>query len=125
MSCRKLRDGSLLVEYKQAKQLSRLQELSLFNNIPVSVPPHRTLNSSKSVVSCYDLKDMPEKEICENLAGQGVCAVRRIFRREGNSKVPTATLILTFNRPLLPDTIKVGYLKLKVRLFVPNPLQCF
>ena len=39
--------------------------------------------------------------------------------------IPTNTLFLTFNRPDIPKEIKVGYLKVKVDLFVPNPLRCF
>ena len=32
---------------------------------------------------------------------------------------------MTFNRPDLPKTIKVGYLQVKVVMFIPNPLRCF
>jgi len=40
-------------------------------------------------------------------------------------KVPTNTVFLTFNMPEMPKEITVGYLKVKVALFVPNPMQCF
>ena len=40
-------------------------------------------------------------------------------------KVPTNTLFLTFNTPEMPKEITVGYLKVKVALFVPNPMRCF
>ena len=39
--------------------------------------------------------------------------------------IPTSTLFLTFSSPDLPNEIKVGYLRVKVVLFVPNPLGCF
>ena len=38
---------------------------------------------------------------------------------------PTNTLFLTFNTPDLPKEITVGYRKVKVALFVPNPMRCF
>ena len=40
-------------------------------------------------------------------------------------KVPTNTVFLTFNMPEMPKEITVGYLKVKVALFFPNPMQCF
>ena len=39
--------------------------------------------------------------------------------------IPTNTLFLTFSSPELPKEIMVGYLKVKVALFVLNPLHCF
>ena len=39
--------------------------------------------------------------------------------------IPTNTFFTTFNTPELPKEIKVGYLRIKVDLFVPNPLHCF
>ena len=45
--------------------------------------------------------------------------------KRDTEKVPTNTLFLTFNTPELPKEITVGYLKVKVALFVPNPMRCF
>ena len=39
--------------------------------------------------------------------------------------IPTKTPFLTFNKPELPKLIRVGYLQVKVDLFVTNPLRCF
>ena len=39
--------------------------------------------------------------------------------------IPTNTLFLTFGSPDLPKEITVGYLRVKVALFVPNPMRCF
>ena len=45
--------------------------------------------------------------------------------KKDTEKVPTNTLFLTFNTPDLPKEITVRYLKVKVPLFVPNPMRCF
>ena len=60
----------------------------------------------------------------DNLSSQGVSAVKRIHIRRNNELVPTNTFILTFCKPLLPDSIKDGYLKIPVVPFIPNPLRC-
>ena len=39
--------------------------------------------------------------------------------------IPTNTLFLMFGSPELPKEITVGYLKVKVALFVLNPIRCF
>ena len=45
--------------------------------------------------------------------------------RKNGELVPTSTLFLTFDSPEFLKEIKVGYLRVKVELFVPNPLKCF
>ena len=56
---------------------------------------------------------------------QGDTAVRRIhIRRDGILK-PTNTFVLTFNTPVLPQHTKVGYFRLAVDIYIPNPLRCY
>ena len=97
-----------------------------FITLKLKVSAHRTLNSSKGVIWCPDLEGIDEAEILENLRGEGVSQVERCMRKRGGIKVPTHTLFLTFDRPTLPESIIIScYLKCKVSLFVPKPLQCF
>ena len=46
------------------------------------------------------------------------------LKKEGKV-IPTNTLFLTFGSPELAKEITVGYLTVKVVLFVPNPMRCF
>ena len=94
-------------------------------NIPIKVSAHTFLNSSKGVIRSRDLEGVSEDEMLDNLSSQGVSAVKRIQILRNNELVPTNTFILTFSKPLLPDSIKAGYLKIPVVPFIPNPLQCF
>ena len=61
---------------------------------------------------------MTETEIKTELQEQGVVEVHRVTVKRDTKKVPTNTLFLT-------KEITVGYLKVKVALFVPNPMRCF
>ena len=94
-------------------------------NIPIKVSAHTSLNSSKGVIRSRDLEGVSEDEMLDNLSSQGVSAVKRINIRRNNELVPTNTFILTFSKPLLPDSIKAGYLKIPIVPFIPNPLRCF
>ena len=64
-------------------------------------------------------------EIKTELQEQGVVEVHRVTVKRDTEKVPTNTLFLTFNTPEMPMEITVSYLKVKVALFVLNPMQCF
>ena len=59
------------------------------------------------------------------LQEQGVVEVHRVTVKKDTEKVPTSTLFLTFSTPDLPKEITVGCLKVKMALFVPNPMCCF
>ncbi|GFV86008.1 uncharacterized protein TNCV_203881 [Trichonephila clavipes] len=83
------------------------------------------LNSCRGVISESDLLTTPDAEIFDGFSDQGVIQVRRITIKKDNSVIPTKHLILTFNRPKLPTTIKAGYLNCKNRPYIPNPLRCF
>ena len=73
------------------------------------------------MVRSKDLEGVSEEEICENLSS----SVKRIKVRRDNELVPTNTLILTFNTPTLPDSVKAGYLHNPVVLYIPKSLRCF
>ena len=105
--------------------LSVIVSISKFIDRKVHVSIHKALNSSRGVIRCRNLADMTEKEICDELKEQGVVAVHRVTLKKGDTVTPTNTLFLTFNRPDLPKVLRIGYLQVKVDLFVPNPLLCF
>ena len=52
-------------------------------------------------------------------------AVQRIQSRRSGVLQPTASLILTFSRPSLPEKSNVAFYRLPVHPYVPNPMRCF
>ena len=68
---------------------------------------------------------MSEVEIRYELRDQGVVGVNRVTLKKEGEVIPTYTLFLTVGSPDLPKEITVGYLEVKVALFVPNPMRCF
>ncbi|GFV49499.1 uncharacterized protein TNCV_3736371 [Trichonephila clavipes] len=122
---KKLRSGDLLIETLSALQTKSFLLAKTFLDCPLTVSPHKSLNSSRGVISEPDLICTPETEILEEFSGQGVIQVRRITIKKDAEILPTKHLILTFNNPKLPTTIKAGCLNCKIRPYVPNPLRCF
>lgn len=117
--------GDLLREVNNKAQFEKLSKLSLFGNAPVSVTPDRFFNSSQGVVSDQDLLDLSESELLEGWSEQHVMNLQPIKIRRDNKEVSTKHLVLTFGTSMLPEYVETGYLKLNVRLYIPNPRRCF
>lgn len=54
----------------------------------------------------------------------GVIEVHPILRRRQGHPLPVTSYILTFDTPTLPSSIRVGYLQLAIKRFVPKPIRC-
>ncbi|XP_055944610.1 uncharacterized protein LOC129975572 [Argiope bruennichi] len=124
-STRKLRSGDLLVEVNSRKQAQQILKLTSLSTIAVSVSPHTTLNTSKGVITCGELFNDTLEKITHELKPEGVTHVRHISIWRDGQLLPTKHFILTFNRPKLPERVKVCYMKLAIRPYIPNPLRCF
>ncbi|GFX63217.1 putative RNA-directed DNA polymerase from transposon BS [Trichonephila clavipes] len=120
-----LRSGDLLIETLSALQTKSFLLANTFLDSSVTISPHKSLNTSRGVISEPDLLRTPESEILEGFSDQGVVQARRITIKKESNIIPTKHLILTFNIPKLPTTIKAGYLNCKIRAYIPNPLRCF
>ncbi|XP_055943815.1 uncharacterized protein LOC129974989 [Argiope bruennichi] len=122
---RKIRSGDLLVEVANKKQAQKILKIKSLSTIPVTVSAHRSLNSSKGVITCGELYNEETDEILKELRNQGVTEVRRITIKRNGNVMKTKHLILTFHFPKTPEFIKTGYMRLAVRPYIPNPLRCF
>lgn len=125
-SVKKMRSGDLLVEVERKTQSNNLTtKLKKILDLNVACTPHRSLNSSRGVIRCIDLKGLSDEEIIEGLKEQGITNARRIKITKEGRRIETNTIILTFNSSIIPKTIKVGYLQVNVEIYIPNPLQCY
>ncbi|GFX09537.1 uncharacterized protein TNCV_2029031 [Trichonephila clavipes] len=123
-SVKRLRSGDLLIETSSALQTKSFFLAKAFLDSPLTISSHKSLNTSRGVISEPDLLSTPEAEIIDGFSDQGVIQVRRITIKKDNTIIPAKHLILAFNIPKLPTTIKAGYLNCKICPYIPNPL-CF
>ena len=124
-SAKKLRDGTLLIETADDLQSEKLLGMKFFNEFPVTVEPHRTLNSSRGVVSHFDFLHLDADTISEEMASQGVTGCRKITSRRNSEIKSTTSVILTFAMETLPSRVFIGYESVPVRPFIPSPMRCF
>jgi len=112
------------VETSKNNQTTNLL-IEIPRNIRSSIEPHQQLNYSQGVVSCWNLQEVPEEVIKNELASQGVVNVRQIKTKKSRELQPTGYLILTFTLLELPKDVKATFYCLCVRPYIPSPLRCF
>ena len=76
-------------------------------------------------LSCPALNRQTCEHILEFMGEQGVTDVRRISVFRDGAKKPTNTFVFTFNSPVLPSVVKIGFMQVKVDVYIPNPLRCY
>lgn len=86
----------------KAHQVKSLLHATMLGSIPVSVEPHATLSTIKSVVQCHGLWDKSEDTITKEMADQRVVGTHCTMLRQEGELQPSDTLVLTFNRPMVP-----------------------
>ena len=119
---KKLNNGTLLIETKNKTQTEEILKWKYLDNLSIKTYPHRTLNYSKGVVKSSELALCSIEEIQENV--ENVIEVQRIRITKNEETINTNTYILTFDTPKVPKEIKMGYEKLNVEPYIPNPLRC-
>ena len=119
--------GLLLIEVDRKQYAENLLRTDFFHDIPVEISEHKTMNSCKGVITTDVVDDLTDEQILDELktTGQGVKEVNRIMTMKDGQRSPTRTLIITFDGSKIPETLFVAYMKLKVRLYIPNPRRCY
>ena len=119
------RNGELLIlTSTKAAAGSLIKAKTLGGLCAIECVEHPFLNSSRAKIYCPAIMNLEENEITAGLKDEGVIGTRKIKKWKEGVLVNTPLVILTFNTPVIPDDIKVGYLNIKTELYIPNPLRC-
>jgi len=72
------------------------------------------------------LVECDEELTLRELKPQGVSAITNITVKDDfGGRRNTNTFIITFKTPTIPKHLRIGYLRLPVSTYIPNPLRCF
>lgn len=118
---KKLASDDVLVEVQRKNQSENLLKQDSLAQLKVTVTPHRSLNTTQGVISERELLHESEEDLLEGLKDQGVTAVRRITMRRAGEEIRTKHVVLTFNRPTLPESVHAAFIACEVRPYIPNP----
>ncbi|XP_031333917.1 uncharacterized protein LOC116163928 [Photinus pyralis] len=122
---KKIGIGLLGVKVGTIEQAVKLKQLESILGTKTTVQPNDRLNKSIGVITCLELASCSEDELKQELKDQGVIDVYKMTKKQGNDRVPSSTIKLTFGKSTLPTTIKAAYLKLQVRPYIGAPRKCF
>ena len=122
---KKLANGTVLIEVASKDQASKAMRMTDWFDTPITVTPHRSLNTCRGVIRCRELRDCEDSDVLAALGNQGVSEVKHIMTKKNDKLEPTNTFILTFKSPTPPKSVKVAYMNVNVELYIPNPLRCY
>lgn len=114
-----------VLRVRDAVQIRKLLSMKkLFDGTAVTVELRLIFNKRRCVISCYEIQNKPEQKLTEWMAKNGVVGVKRITRMQDGKQVNTQ-VILTLNGTAVPDHIKDGPLRIKTRIYIPDPMICY
>ena len=70
-----------------------------------------------------ELANCDPEEVKRNIPN--IVDIHRIVSKRDGKEIKTNTLILTFNLPKIPSSLKICYLNVPVTEYVPNPMRCY
>ena len=114
---KRLRSGDLLIEVSSKEQSEKLSRLYNIGSNAVKAEPHRSLNSSKCVITNREFAYCSTEDLVEEFRSIGVISARKLGTR--------GTVLLTFGKPSYPPEIKFFYQRIRTREYLPNPLRCY
>lgn len=121
----RMKNGDILILTKNSKQVNYLlSQKELPNLCPIVIKKHDKLNFTKGTIYCKDLQNSTVEDIKEELKHLQVTKVENIKRFKDGTLSPTPLYVITFESLTLPNEIDLGFYKLKVQKFFPEPLKC-
>lgn len=124
-SIRRSKDGaSLQMLTTNQKGTDNFLKAKKLGDYLVKIEEHKFLNYCKGVIFSKDALNESDDGLKQYLADQMVVDIYRMKRKGTTGMEDTGSFVLTFDKKNLPEYIHIGYLKIKVRQYIPNPLQC-
>jgi hypothetical protein len=71
-SAKKLRNGGVLIEVTSKAQADKALKMTNWTDVQVKASPHKSLNMSKGIIYCRDLRDCSDEKILDALRPGGV-----------------------------------------------------
>lgn len=120
-----LKNGTILIKTTNQQQTRNLLSLTQFcDGINVKVELHRSLNIQRGIIRAHNLTEVEEEEIKNGQKNQYVIDVRKFTKKVNDKYIPTGTILLTFGMPNLPEDIYIGFEKVNIIPYIPNPMRC-
>merc|ERR1719259_1062742 len=122
---KKLNRDTILIEVKSDNQGKKLKEIKKVTNLEAEVKEHQSLNQSKGTVYSEAMSNSSIEELMEALSDQHVIKIDRMKKKVNGVIEPTHRYIITFNKPDLPQSIKIVSWHFElIEAYLPKPMRC-
>ncbi|KAI8125585.1 hypothetical protein CVS40_4245 [Lucilia cuprina] len=119
-----MKSGDLLLKVHDNKTAEKFLKANYIDCIPVRFSLHKTLNTVQGRIFSRKLIDISQEDLLTSLKEQKVIDVRKITKKENNNIVATGAAIITFDMIYRPDVLKLGWERVPVDEYIPNPMKC-
>lgn len=119
-----LANGRILVVCNSKTQQEKALSISSLRNCDVEVYVPGTGTRAKGVIYGVPI-DITDEEIRNNSMGTKIVEVRRFLITRNNEKMPSRTVLLTFDSAVMPSRVGIGFLSFQVKPYIRPPLRCF
>ncbi|XP_037813189.1 putative uncharacterized protein DDB_G0291812 [Lucilia sericata] len=119
-----MRSGDLMIKTADMKSAKKFLKAKYIDVVPVTINMLKGLNSTQGRIFSRKIIDISEEDLLKSLEGQKVIEIRKPSRKEGEKYIPTGAAILTFDLIHRPETLKLGWERVRVNEQVPNPMRC-
>ena len=106
-------------------QADNIRLIRRLDGMDVTVSEHSTLNFTKGTIHSKRFVDADNETLLNKLKKYDVTDLYKIKRKQDNTLVNTGTIILTFDKCVLPTHVKIGWKSLEVREYIPAPRRCY
>ncbi|CAG2220971.1 unnamed protein product [Mytilus edulis] len=123
---RPIRSGNIIVNCMDGMQLKQLMKATQLGEWQVKCSKPQSLLSSQGCI--YNVpQEYSEEDIKYALNEYGVTKATRLtyYDKQQAKRAPSRTIKLFFSIPQMPTSVCIGFLKYRVKLFVPMPIQCY
>lgn len=124
LEVKEMKSGDLLIKVPDSKSADKFLKASYIDCIPVKISLHKTLNTVQGRFFSKKIIEISEEELLASLKDQKVVDVRKIMRRDNDKIFATGAAIITFDLIYRPETLKLGWERVQVEEYIPNPMRC-
>lgn len=117
-------NGNVMIVAQNEKKAKAAVGEHTFSNYKVKLSLHQSLNTSKGTIISQYLDEMTDEQLLKEMKDQKVTQVESFPVYKDGKATDAKRYKLTFDSPVHPERVKIGYTVLRVLTYYDNPLRC-
>ena len=117
---------SIMITINSEEQKNKLYKIKEITGFPVTIEPHRTLNTIKGTTYSETMSQCSIEDLTDHLTNQNVVKIERMKRKmPDGSLIETHRYIIHFSGSRLPRVLKLAEWHHEIiEPYIPKPMRC-